>query len=284
MSRRSKKRLLLIKPRWLPDEAVKTQLQALREEYSNPHLTLLAEAALPQEIPGQDHVEFIELPSTRDGKLKTLRRLRRRRFDEAVVLVEAHRGEVGFLEAKFWAFVAKARRRRLGNLRQLSLSREFADKWRRFTPLIAWRAFLTVRAAVSLPSRLEARSRGTLRYLQLQRRRAIHPISVCPVCEINIPANTGDLGIYHRQCPTCGSIYFIDPSLQKLVSITATSGRKSWKLLETQERSPSFQQRRRKLETFVYLRQHDRLCGKKRGNYLSVSPTPTFDLELARRE
>lgn len=268
------KRLLLIKPRWLPEETVLTHLQTLRAERPHALFTLLADAALPQE-----ECDFIPLPNLYSGKLMlvrsvigTLRRVRRRRYDEAILLAEAYRGEAGYLEAKLWTFAARSSRRRFGFVRPLELRHEFADKARRLVPFLSGRALTALNTSSRLPSELAARSRRKFASLHLQRRHSEMLITRCPICRTDLPRDVArELGARHRRCPTCHCVYEVYLSVQQSVG-----GH------EYQPRS--VQRRKQRLQTFVYLRHLEQLCGMVKGKCLFVGQDSALDPELARQQ
>jgi hypothetical protein len=141
----SKQRILLIKPRWLSSELLAAEYRELRQQDPEAHIYALAES-----FKAPSGLELIAPPQLVSGGsltrlaafLRTARQLRRWRFDEVRVVMEAHRGEAGYLEAKLWAFVARSGLRRMGQARSLSLSEELRDKWQRAAPLPVARVLL----------------------------------------------------------------------------------------------------------------------------------------------
>lgn len=123
-------RILLIQPRWLDGDKAAAQLQSLHARHPVAAFVLLA-AAPPR---ADFAIEFWPLPALRGGKFAALRaalrtawRLRRRRFDVAIVLHDEDRVEAGYLESKVWALTARARARRLGD-KALRWREELWDK------------------------------------------------------------------------------------------------------------------------------------------------------------
>jgi hypothetical protein len=101
-------KILLIQPRWMTQAMAQQQIEFWREKFPRAQLTLLA--ATPLEQAGKGNITQWALPPLQKGAmLRFARHLRRTRFRYAVVLSDNARGDVGYGEAKFWAFVANAR-------------------------------------------------------------------------------------------------------------------------------------------------------------------------------
>lgn len=143
-------RLLLVEPRWFLPEARRVQFARLRERYPNAQFTLIA--VTPPQEPDMEHISIPDLRGDRAAIWQTIRRVRQKRYEEAIVIADPARQEFGYLEAKFWAFVARARVRRLGDLKRIGLWNEIADKWRRIViqriVVAAIRLFIAVRIRV----------------------------------------------------------------------------------------------------------------------------------------
>jgi hypothetical protein len=122
--------ILFIKPRWLAAESADAEIAAYLSANPEASVSILADEAYAPAVGTR-----IALPDagkvSRGELLQRVLQLRRTRFDEAVILAEESRDEMGYGEAKFWVFAARARRRSLGRLRTLSLQDELFDKWRR---------------------------------------------------------------------------------------------------------------------------------------------------------
>ena len=93
-------------------------------------------------------------------------RLRRRRFDRAVVLADSGRGDVGYGEAKFWALISRARRREWGG-QSLSLLSEARAK-KPLLPLFFVRAARTLSKIKGIRPRDDAPWRGAQTFVYLQ--------------------------------------------------------------------------------------------------------------------
>lgn len=121
-------KILLIQPRWMTQAMAQQKIKLWRKKFPCAQMTLLA--GVPLEQPEQEESNFtcwLLPPLQKGAMMRFARHLRRTRFQYAVVLCDNARGDVGYGEAKFWAFVARARRREFdGNL--LTLLREARAK------------------------------------------------------------------------------------------------------------------------------------------------------------
>lgn len=112
-------KILLIAPRWLPESVARQHLESWRAKQPHAQFILLTH---------DENLPIWTLPPLEPrALLHFARRLRRQRFRRAVVLTDAARGDVGYGEAKLWAFISNARRREF-NGKPLTLGREAKAK------------------------------------------------------------------------------------------------------------------------------------------------------------
>jgi hypothetical protein len=113
------------------------QIAKIRDRFPGAETHLLAAEIPPSDR--KEHLQWIQLPARSGPKsalFATAIRLRAKRFQRVIVLAEQNRDEIGYLEAKLWAFVASSRHRELSTGRKLWLSEEVADKWWRLSPRV----------------------------------------------------------------------------------------------------------------------------------------------------
>ncbi|HEY0074306.1 MAG TPA: hypothetical protein VGB77_09400 [Abditibacteriaceae bacterium] len=123
-------KVLLIQPRWMMGAMAQQQIEFWREKFPRAQLTLLAATPLEQAEKGNltNQLTHRALPPLQKRPvMRFLHQLRRTRFRYVVVLSDNARGDVGYGEAKFWAFVANARRREFEG-KPLTLMREAKAK------------------------------------------------------------------------------------------------------------------------------------------------------------
>ena len=116
-------KILLIAPRWMPSAVMQQKVQLWHGKFPRAHFTLLSAAPLENSI-----LNHLFLPPLQKREMLSFAlHLRRTRFRYAVVLSDNSRGDVGYGEAKFWAFAANARRREFED-KPLTLPREAKAK------------------------------------------------------------------------------------------------------------------------------------------------------------
>lgn len=81
------------------------KVQTVREKYPRAAITLLAK----EPIENANARTWILPPFEKRELVNFARKLRRVRFRRAIILTDSGHGDVGYGEAKFWAFVANAR-------------------------------------------------------------------------------------------------------------------------------------------------------------------------------
>lgn len=156
-------KILLIAPRWMPRTMIVRLIEQKRILHPAAQLELLADSSLKDTLLC---VKFWELPSGGIGSAQhgamlkrlwlALRQLRHQHYDQVRVLTDSGRGEVGYGEAKLWAFAARARQR-LYNDEALTLWREVRAK-RHAT------GALSARGVVALMDFLSPSLRGAQRH------------------------------------------------------------------------------------------------------------------------
>ncbi len=126
-------KILLIQPRWMTGAMAQQQIEFWREKAPRAQLTLLA--ATPLKQAEKDNLIHRALPPLQKRSvMRFSHQLRRTRFRYVVVLSDNARGDVGYGEAKFWAFVANARWREfegkpLTFMREAKAKRKVALVW-----------------------------------------------------------------------------------------------------------------------------------------------------------
>jgi hypothetical protein len=126
-------KILLIQPRWMSGAMAQQQIEFWREKFPRAQITLLAVTPLEQAEEGNLTHRTLP-PLQKRPMIRFLHQLRRTRFRYVVVLSDNARGDVGYGEAKFWAFVANARWREfegkpLTLLREAKAKRKVALVW-----------------------------------------------------------------------------------------------------------------------------------------------------------
>ena len=116
-------KILLIAPRWMTQAMTRQKIEFYSEKYPRAKFILLASAPLENAA-----ISTLILPPLEPQKIAQFaRKLRRIRFRRAVVLSDVGRGDVGYGEAKFWAFLSNARWRAWGG-EPLKISSELKAK------------------------------------------------------------------------------------------------------------------------------------------------------------
>lgn len=127
MKSREPEHLLLIAPRWMMAAMISRHITLLRERHPQANFVLLAAPETAPETAPDITLLTLPAPSQKRALRDAWRQLRRQRYAAAYVLDDKGRGEIGYGEAKFWAFAARAKRRWFAGER-LTIGREMHAK------------------------------------------------------------------------------------------------------------------------------------------------------------
>lgn len=267
--------VLVIRPRWMSDEACAIQVRRIRQLYPLASLTMIAEAP-----PAEPNIAFVPLPASRRSPrlLNDIFRLRQKRYEAAFVLTDDAHPDSGYGESKFWAFLSRARSRRFGESRPLSLPLEVADKWQRLvkTERINRQVNLTVTRALA-PERRE-------RAQHVIQSRAVPDFHLlCEFCRVDITGATEDAPEEFRRCPQCRTLYRFCAVNETLRNDVGSAWSNTWRYISRHHRGCG-NESIRLLAVRVYLSECQRRWKAAMGRYLDIGRDCGLFVAVAREQ